>query len=67
MTREPHVPLICLMHAENSDDTRDDHRGSVTLAARRLGLKPESLRRALIRARKCGWTGTYTDDTKRGK
>lgn len=64
MTAEPHVPLICLMHAENFDDTREYHRGSVTLAARRLGLKPESLRRALNRARKRGWTGTFISDTK---
>jgi len=58
--------VSCLVRAEDFDDTRDDHRGNVTQAAHRLGLKPRTLRQALYRARKRGWTGTYTDDT-RGK
>lgn len=53
--------------AEDFDDTRPDHRGSITAACMRLNVTPTLLLKALRRARAAGWTGTYTDDTKRGK
>lgn len=48
---------------EDLTHTWDDHHGVVTLAARRLGMNPESLATTLWRARKRGITATFYDDT----
>ena len=53
--------------AEDFDDTRPTHGGSITAACMRLDVTPTLLIKALRRARAAGWTGTYHDDTKRGK
>lgn len=53
--------------AEDFDDTRPTHGGSITAACMRLNVSSALLLKALRRARAAGWTGTYHDDTQRGK
>ena len=43
--------------------TRDFHHGRVEVAAALLGLKPESLARALYRARKAGVSVAFTQQS----
>jgi hypothetical protein len=47
--------------------TWDEHRGDVLLAAMRVDMKPESLSRALYRAKRRGYSVEFRDTSKRIK